>query len=161
MKGKKKGFTLVELLAVIVILAVILVIAVPNVLSIINKSRNDSFLSTAKMVVSAARLKASTDSTYVPANNLGAIGILMTDLDVENIQRDVDGGTYGANSYVYVVKDDTGQIHYYITLQGSKRAINLIESNALDTAVTGAATTADPIVATGTVTLGGQAYTIE
>jgi type IV pilus assembly protein PilA len=161
MKNKKKGFTLVELLAVIVILAIILAIAVPNVLGIINKSRNDSFISTAKMIVSAAKLKASTDSTYIPANTMGAIGIPLTDLEVENIERDVDGGSYGNNSYVYVVKDENDQIRYYVTLQGSKRAINLVESSALDTAVPGDATTADPIVETGTVTLGEKEYTIE
>ena len=36
--NKKNGFTLVELLAVIVILAVILVIAVPQIINVINES---------------------------------------------------------------------------------------------------------------------------
>ena len=42
----KKGFTLVELLALIVILAVILIIAVPHVLKTIEKSQEDSLRST-------------------------------------------------------------------------------------------------------------------
>ena len=41
-KRKKKGFTLVELLAVIVILAIISLIAVPIVLDIINNSKENS-----------------------------------------------------------------------------------------------------------------------
>jgi prepilin-type N-terminal cleavage/methylation domain-containing protein len=50
-----RGFTLVELLAVIVILAVILVIAIPNVMKIIDKAKLDSYKRTEDMLVSAAQ----------------------------------------------------------------------------------------------------------
>ena len=50
---KKKGFTLVELLAVIVILAVILVIAVPQIMSVIESARKGSIESTAKLIAEA------------------------------------------------------------------------------------------------------------
>ena len=43
MMKNKKGFTLVELLAVIVILAVILVIAIPRILDVIDSSKLSSF----------------------------------------------------------------------------------------------------------------------
>ena len=51
---KKKGFTLVELLAVIVILAVILVIAVPQIMSVIESARKGSIESTAKLIAESA-----------------------------------------------------------------------------------------------------------
>ena len=51
---KRNGFTLVELLAVIVILAIILVIAVPSIMNTIKDARKASYESTAKMVASAA-----------------------------------------------------------------------------------------------------------
>ena len=51
----KKGFTLVELLAVIVILAVILAVAVPVVLGVINKSREDALNSTAGMIAAGVK----------------------------------------------------------------------------------------------------------
>ena len=54
---KKKGFTLVELLAVIVILAVILVIAVPRISEVINNSKKASFEATAKTIASQAEKK--------------------------------------------------------------------------------------------------------
>jgi len=38
-----KGFTLVELLAVIVVLGIVLTIAVPGVTKLINKSKKNSF----------------------------------------------------------------------------------------------------------------------
>ena len=51
---KKKEFTLVELLAVIVILAVILVIAVPQIMSVIESARKGSIESTAKLIAEGA-----------------------------------------------------------------------------------------------------------
>jgi len=47
-KIKNKGFTLVELLAVIVILAVLALIAMPNVLSMMEKSKKSSFVTEAE-----------------------------------------------------------------------------------------------------------------
>ena len=54
---RKQGFTLVELLAVLVVLAVILAIAVPSVSNIIKSSTMKAFESDAKMVLNAIRLK--------------------------------------------------------------------------------------------------------
>ena len=52
--NNKYGFTLVELLAVIVILAIILVIAVPKVMSVIEDSKKATLESTAKMIAGSA-----------------------------------------------------------------------------------------------------------
>lgn len=54
---KIKGFTLVELLAVIVILAIILIIAMPKISDVINNSKKASFEATAKTVASQAEKK--------------------------------------------------------------------------------------------------------
>jgi len=64
---EEKGFTLIELLAVIVILAVIAAIAIPLIGSIINKSKKDSDVATARQIYDASRLyitsEMSGDST--------------------------------------------------------------------------------------------------
>ena len=52
----KKGFTLVELLAVIVILAIILAIAVPIIGNLISNARTKSFENGAKMVLKTMKL---------------------------------------------------------------------------------------------------------
>ena len=62
---KKKGFTLVELLAVIVILAIILVIAVPQIMDTIDSARDASLASSAKMVA------AQAENQYTVAQTLG------------------------------------------------------------------------------------------
>lgn len=51
----KKGFTLVELLAVIVILGVIMLIAIPSVGTIIKNSKENSFASSGNMYISTAQ----------------------------------------------------------------------------------------------------------
>ena len=61
----KKGFTLVELLAVIVILAIILVIAVPQIMTTIKDATKASFESSAKMVAS------QVENRYTVAQTLG------------------------------------------------------------------------------------------
>ena len=55
--NKKNGFTLVELLAVIVILAVILIIAMPKISEVIKKTRLSSLETTAKLIASQAEKK--------------------------------------------------------------------------------------------------------
>ena len=59
---KKKGFTLVELLAVIAILAILVIIALPNVLKMFNESKKNSFLTEAKTVYSEVSKKYITES---------------------------------------------------------------------------------------------------
>ena len=59
----KKGFTLVELLAVIVILAIILVIAIPQILKVINSSRLAAFKSTSELLINQAEKQYLVDQT--------------------------------------------------------------------------------------------------
>lgn len=75
----KKGFTLVELLAVIVVLAIIILIAMPAVLSSMEKARKNSFAVEANEVIRAAQTayadavmngKASGNNICIPYNYL-------------------------------------------------------------------------------------------
>ena len=82
MERKKRGFTLVELLAVIVILAVILVIAVPRIMSVIKDAKLGSIESTAKIIASTA------ESRY---ESKKALGLDVGDLkctDVASLSND-------------------------------------------------------------------------
>ena len=53
---KKKGFTLVELLAVIVVLAIIALIAVPVVINIIKSAQRGAFKSSAYGILESAKI---------------------------------------------------------------------------------------------------------
>ena len=58
----RKGFTLVELLAVIAILAILVIIALPNVISMYNRAQKQTFLTEAKKVYSEAEKKYLTNA---------------------------------------------------------------------------------------------------
>ncbi len=60
-KIKNNGFTLVELLAVIVVLAIIMVIAIPNVMSSMDNARRGTFKVYAQRVMSKAEEQYQTD----------------------------------------------------------------------------------------------------
>ena len=61
---KEKGFTLVELLAVIVILAIVLAVAVPSIANIVNSATKGSFKSDAKMVLTAIDYEKLKDENF-------------------------------------------------------------------------------------------------
>ena len=58
----KKGFTLVELLAVIAILAILVIIALPNVIEMFNRAKKELFLTEAKNVYREVAKKYTTES---------------------------------------------------------------------------------------------------
>ncbi len=59
----KKGFTLIELLAVIVVLGIIMLIAVTSVSGVIEKTKKDAFLATARSYVDAVRTQSIMNGT--------------------------------------------------------------------------------------------------
>lgn len=60
-KMNKKGFTLVELLAVIVVLAFIMVLAAPSVISSMNSARQSSFMLYAEKMLNSAQSRYQAD----------------------------------------------------------------------------------------------------
>ena len=63
---KKKGFTLVELLAVIIILSLVLVIAVPSVNKYIKQSKEKAYDAQISTIIEAAQAYASTNLELLP-----------------------------------------------------------------------------------------------
>lgn len=59
----KKGFTLVELLAVIAILAILVIIALPNVINLYNKAKKHAFIVEAQNVIKSATSKFIEESS--------------------------------------------------------------------------------------------------
>ena len=90
--NERKGFTLVELLAVIVILSIIMIIAIPSVLSTMTTARKKSFVEYVTKVYMAAENK------YMAAQTLG-------DSDLgSSILGAIDADIY----YIYNIKTDLG-----------------------------------------------------
>ena len=66
----KKGFTLVELLAVIAILAILVIIALPNVINMYTKAQKEAFLTETKKIYSEAEKKYISSSISGNANTI-------------------------------------------------------------------------------------------
>ena len=59
---KKKGFTLVELLAVIAILAILVIVAMPNVLGMFNQAKSSTFVTEVQEYLNSASTKFMTEA---------------------------------------------------------------------------------------------------
>ena len=87
---KRKGFTLVELLAVIAILAILVIIALPNVLKMYNNAKKNSFLTEAKTLAQDVSSKYITES--MKGNKITTISNKQNSLDLSgrNIEYNFD-----------------------------------------------------------------------
>ena len=68
MKKYKRGFTLVELLAVVVILGIILAIAAPRVTGVIKAQKENAFSAHMQMILRSVQLKVVNEN--IPAANV-------------------------------------------------------------------------------------------
>ena len=115
---KKKGFTLVELLAVIVILAIILVIAIPQIMNVIKTARLSSIKDSAMLIAEQAEkdfiaqqvLNQDYSSTSIPCT------------DVAKLNDDYDSCTITYNNGIatVILKGKDGGKFSSITCTGTK-----------------------------------------
>ena len=78
----KRGFTLVELLAVIVVLAIILVIAVPKINNEIKLSKEKTFINSAKSVVRQLEYMNIEEESF-DEKSLNEIDIELSNIDYD------------------------------------------------------------------------------
>lgn len=146
----KKGFTLIEVLAVIIILGVIMTIAVPNVLSMLDRNKKDTFIEHAKTMINQAEytLRKDTSINYPEAGK--AILITLNYLNTDDISESPYNTTYSpSKSFVLianVTENGITEYKYYAHLVACSdeyctnndensinkiRGINLSEQDAL------------------------------
>lgn len=117
-----KGFTLVELLATISLLAILMLIAVPNIIGVVNRNKNNTYVEDAKKLVALAEYKIRSDSQYKPTVDGGAKCFSMSFLGTGDFDTTApNGGTYMYDkSFVKAVKNSEGKIEYSVILVENK-----------------------------------------
>ncbi|MCR5483954.1 MAG: BspA family leucine-rich repeat surface protein, partial [Bacilli bacterium] len=105
---KEKGFTLVELLAVIVILAIIMLISIPAVLDTVQVSRRKTFVSYVDKIGTLATEKWFKDALDGKSSENGCF--------IYNLKTDFDLSNVGAFKGYVLVNQTGGKPTYYITL---------------------------------------------
>lgn len=119
----KKGFTLVELLAVVAILAILVIIALPNVLKLYRKARKDSFLNEVKSMLTGAETAYVSESLKNNKINVVASDKALVDYANAIMQEGEPYKISGKMNY------DSKNIDYYIELDNHGKPTKYIFSN--------------------------------
>jgi type IV pilus assembly protein PilA len=147
----KKGFTLIEMLAVILILGVLMTVAIPNIISTLDKNKKDTFIKDAKLAIVAAEYTITRDTKLEFPDSNSTIVFPLSHLKNLGL-RDSPFGTYYSltRSFVAITKDPVGadsEYFYYVHLVActdekchnteddsveKNRGINLVRQDELD-----------------------------
>lgn len=93
-KQKKKGFTLVELLAALVILGLLTMIAAPNILGILQNTKLNTYARDAEKLVTTAEYKFRSDTSVTKPANGKCIIMNMKYLGSGEFKSAPFGGSY-------------------------------------------------------------------
>ena len=124
----KKGFTLIEIIAVVVILGVIMFIAVPSISTYILGSRKDTYISDAKRFVNGAKTNVETKKIIVNRKDT-TYYIPKKCLAVDKAEN----SPYGKWDKVYVaVTYDNNYNYYFTSIDSEKMGMKLTYSENLN-----------------------------
>lgn len=109
-----KGFTLIELIAVIIILGVVSSISYPKILDVIEKSKISAFDSAKKNIISAAKNKyiASINDSKIIEYNV--VDLIEDGYVSSNTKNPITGKDYEKEVKVVVVNEDNNIKFYYV-----------------------------------------------
>ena len=133
---KNAGFTLVELLAIIVVLGIIATLATFNVVKMIDNTKKEQFIADAKEMISKAKYKKGLEKYQDLFTLSGDCKTITAKNSGFNKKNDPDNNFYDLdNSYVKVCLEAKEEVYYVLTSsisnndKATRRVLN--ENNAL------------------------------
>ena len=113
----EKGFTLVELLATMAILATLMLIAIPNVIGIVQRNKNKTYIEDAKKLETLAAYKVRSNPTDLKPAKGNSYCFLLPFLDKSNeLSEPPNGGEYDKTKSYVIVKNNGGSLEYKVQL---------------------------------------------
>lgn len=133
LKVSKNGFTLVELLAVIVVLGIITALAVPKFSEYIDNSRKDTMLSTAQEFISATKTLLSSDDSLPAIKEAVFIPISSIDLSRGGLSPYTNKSFNDSNykSYVLVYNDENNYIYFVSLIDDDGNCLDTVSEELL------------------------------
>lgn len=126
-KLNRKGFTLVELLAVIVVLAFVMVLAAPSVLSSMNSARQSSFMLYAEKMLNSAQTKYQSDQLIQ----------LMDDTYCYNLSELTDSKSTQYSGFVMVTRGSKPDAKYTIQMFDKTYSLGMVVDATIGDKATG------------------------
>lgn len=117
MKLNKKGFTLVELLAMLVVLGILMAVTVPNISGILSQSKSNIIKEDVNKMVDTTKVKISSNKKINnPENGKCLIFTLDYLNDSDDYREGPNGGKYDFFGSFVIVKREGSKYKYYVRL---------------------------------------------
>lgn len=142
MKSKKKGFTLVELLAMLVVLGILIGISIPNMNGILKNQRVNALKADATNMAEKAKMKVSKDSEMGKPGIKDCFILTLDYLnDNDDFNKGPNGGVYDKyDSFIIYTREEsvnrTTKFKFYVRLveetETSRIGFQLVDSDEID-----------------------------
>ena len=139
-KKNNKGFTLIEIIAVVTLIGILSILVVPKIFSLVNDSRKSIYVEDAIRLISKAQFTMNSQSVKIEKPDKGEVIIFsMKYLSPADFQSPPNGGVYLPESSFVVVKNVNGKYIYSAMLVEKTKdseyiGVELSTENALNAA---------------------------
>ncbi|MBQ3308121.1 MAG: prepilin-type N-terminal cleavage/methylation domain-containing protein [Bacilli bacterium] len=117
MKKNNKGFTLVELMAVIVIMGILSIIVIPKISDLVLETKEEIYVQDAKKLLAQAQYRMNSNSIEIEKPEMGeCIVFSLKYLNINDFRNPPNNGTYLDESSFVVVRNVEGNFDYAVLL---------------------------------------------
>lgn len=124
MKLNKRGFTLIELIAMLVVLGILMAVTVPNITGILSQSKTNVLKEAANKMVDTAKVKIASNSKIKKPTQDNCLIFTLDYLDDnDEFKKGPNDGEYDKFDSFVIVKRENNTYKYYV------RLIEIVENN--------------------------------